>query len=505
MLVEKYLLAVVSLPGGVFNPYSGVKTSILILDKNLARRTDRIAFFKVDADGYDLGAQRRAVDRNDLPHAQAELTEYLGHLRAGGSPEEFTPETGLIVEKDRVAADGDYNLSGERYRENYARQTIFPKFRLGDLLTLEFGTRITKRDNSGTLYPVYGGGGESFRTDTFTREDDVVISRFAISPECVREVIGKFYLLDSGFTFSITDHFKDRASKQFITYTLLNIQDAIYNCSRGHAQKNIDFKSFNKLEIPLPPLEVQQEIAAEIEGYKRVIDGARAVVENYRPHIEVDPGWPVMGLGEVCSIGGTITKNINHILPYIGADSIESQSGKLLKIRTAQEQGVNGPVYAFTGERLLYSKIRPYLNKLTIVDFDGYCSSDMYPLQPDQTKINIVYFATYLLSNKFNDSIRFFYERASIPKINRSQLFQVGIPVPPLETQKSVVAEIRAEQALVEANRELIGRMEKKIQAAIGRVWGEDATLTNKDGRAESSKPGKSGVLSEQIQSKTGR
>ena len=51
----------------------------------------------------------------------------------------------------------------------------------------------------------------------------------------------------------------------------------------------------------MPPLEVQQEIVAEIEGYQRVIDGARAVVENYRPHIAVDPEWPVVALGDVCN------------------------------------------------------------------------------------------------------------------------------------------------------------------------------------------------------------
>ena len=59
LLVEEYLVAVVSLPAGVFKPYSGVKTSILVLDRALARRTDRIAFFKVENDGFDLGDQRR--------------------------------------------------------------------------------------------------------------------------------------------------------------------------------------------------------------------------------------------------------------------------------------------------------------------------------------------------------------------------------------------------------------------------------------------------------------
>ena len=116
MLVEDYLIAVVSLPGGVFKPYSGVKTSILILDKALARKTDRIAFFKVENDGFDLGDQRRPISNNDLPQVQAELTEYLRRLRSGQPLDDFQPKTGLVVEKEKVAGDGDYNLSGERYR-----------------------------------------------------------------------------------------------------------------------------------------------------------------------------------------------------------------------------------------------------------------------------------------------------------------------------------------------------------------------------------------------------
>ena len=113
------------------------------------------------------------------------------------------------------------------------------------------------------------------------------------------------------------------------------------------------------IRIPLPPLEVQREIISEIEGYQRVIDGARAVVENYRPHIAVDPEWPMVELGALCKIGGNITKDVDHLRPYFGADSIESNTGKLVKVETVQAQGVSGPVYEFSGERVLYSKIRP--------------------------------------------------------------------------------------------------------------------------------------------------
>ena len=288
MLVENSLVAVVSLPAGVFNPYSPVKTSILVLDKALAKHAQTIAFFKVENDGFDLGAQRRSIQKNDLPIVQAELEAYLNTLRSKAATENLLTlaSTAQIVSKEKIAANGDYNLSGERYLEVSERQTEFPKLSLGDLLTLKFGTRITKRDDKGTLFPVYGGGGESFRTDSFTRDNDVVISRFAMSPECVRVVAGKFYLLDSGFTFSISDNFIGRATKQYVVQVLLNSQDRIYACARGHAQKNIDVDAFKALKIPLPPLEVQMEIVAEIEGYQKVIASNRELITRFEQKIQ---------------------------------------------------------------------------------------------------------------------------------------------------------------------------------------------------------------------------
>ena len=104
-LVEECLVAVVSLPSGVFNPYSGVKTSILLLDKALARKTDRIAFFKVENDGYDLGAQRRPIEQNDLPQVGGEIAAYMQRLRAGESSGNV--QTALAAERraEYVTAD----------------------------------------------------------------------------------------------------------------------------------------------------------------------------------------------------------------------------------------------------------------------------------------------------------------------------------------------------------------------------------------------------------------
>ena len=505
MLVEDYLVAVVSLPAGVFQPYSGVKTSILMLDKALAKKADRIAFFKVENDGFDLGAQRRAIDKNDLPQVQKELGEYLGRLRAGESVDDFQPTLtervaepgaeytksepthGLVAEKEKIAAGGEYNLSGERYRETLAyTNTKWPLVALQDLCVeiLSGGTPSTKNEN-------YWNGDIPWITSADIVDLQTAIPRKYITQEAIQESatnlipkgniivvtrvgLGKLFRNDFDVCISQDSQgliVKEEVNPDFLVYVLKDRVANFKNTSRGSTIQGVTKRQLAELQIPLPPLEVQQEIVTEIEGYQKVIDGARVVVENYRPHIVIDPEWPMVPLKEICSLGGTITKDVDLTLPYFGADSIESNTGKLLKTETAQDQGVSGPVYEFAGERVLYSKIRPYLNKLTVIDLRGYCSSDMYPLSPNGSKIQTTYLATYMLSAAFNESIRSYYERASIPKINRTQLFETKIPLPPLDTQQAIVAEIEAEQALVNANRELIERFEKKIRGVVGRVW----------------------------------
>ena len=485
MLVENSLVAVVSLPAGCFNPYSGVKTSILILDKSLAKTADTVAFFKVENDGFGLGAQRRAFDKNDLPQVQAELAAYLQALRSKASTESIlaVASTAQIVPKEKIAANGDYNLSGERYREGAARATRYPIVQLGEAAEVVAGQSPPGEsyNETGTGIPFYQGKtefGEMFigapttwTTDPqrFAEAGDILIS--------VRAPVGPVNLATQRMCIGRgLAAIKPAEGKLMPSYAFyfLRSQEAQIKGDVGAVFASINRGQIEEIQIPLPPLEVQKEIVAEIEGYQKVINGARAVLDNYRPHIPIHPDWPMVPLGYICSVGGAITTDVDLSLPYFGADSIESHTGKLLKTESAKSQRVNGPVYGFTGQRLLYSKIRPYLNKLTVVDLRGYCSSDMYPLLPDKTKVLITYLATFMLSDTFNDRIRGYYERASIPKINRSQLFETEIPLPPLATQQAIVAEIEAEQALVAVNRELITRFEKKIQATLARIWGAE-------------------------------
>ncbi|CEI46616.1 JHP726-like protein [Propionibacterium freudenreichii] len=140
---------------------------------------------------------------------------------------------------------------------------------LGDIIRLNFGVRITKKNDSGALYPVYGGGGESFRTDAFNREDEWVVSRFAMSANCVRRVDGKFWMLDSGFTFDVID---DAVDKDFVGQLLLSMQSIIFATSTQSAQKNIDVNGFKRLQVQFPSLATQQRVAASLANFDRIVN-----------------------------------------------------------------------------------------------------------------------------------------------------------------------------------------------------------------------------------------
>ena len=140
---------------------------------------------------------------------------------------------------------------------------------LGEIIRLNFGARITKKDNAGTIYPVYGGGGESFRTDAFNREDEWVISRFAMSANCVRRVTGKFWMLDSGFTFDVTDATVD---KDFVGQLLLSMQPTIFATSTQSAQKNIDVDGFKRLRVQIPSLDTQRRVASALANFDGIVN-----------------------------------------------------------------------------------------------------------------------------------------------------------------------------------------------------------------------------------------
>ena len=165
--------------------------------------------------------------------------------------------------------------------------------KLGECIKLSFGERITKMHDAGTRYPVFGGGGASFMTDSFNRSDEFVISRFALSEACVRFVPGEFWLLDSGITFDVNE---SRCVKRYIGQFLLSRQIDIYRKSAGAAQRNLKTAEFLSMGVPLPRLSEQRRIADLLDRFDALVNdisaglpaeiaARRAQYEHYRDRL----------------------------------------------------------------------------------------------------------------------------------------------------------------------------------------------------------------------------
>lgn len=473
-LVEDGLYAVVSLPSGVFAPYSGVKTSILFFNNKLAKLSKEILFVKVENDGFDLGATKRPINKNDLPNALLEFTAYQQYILTGKTSTPFTErikkennldtqvihhDKFILVKKANIAASGDYNLSGDRYKpSNLLVNSEWPIIKLGDVIELNFGERITKSKKLGTKYPVYGGGGESFRTDSFNRQNEYVIARFAMSEHCVRYVSGQFWLMDSGGTLKVKPNYDRQVNKDFIGKILLARQDDIFRCARGGAQKNLNPEHFYEIEIPLPPLEIQEQIVKELDVYGEIILGAKKIIFNWKPKIDTDPKWKKIKLGDVIKIssgkGLTQSNIIQGTHPVYGGN------------------GINGyhKEYFLENKTVVIGRVGAYCGSVHITEPKSWVTDNGLYVTEYLKDIDIKYLALNLEALNINQ----FAKIGGQPSISQNIVYELEIPLPPLATQKHIIEKIEAERESVESAKKLIRIYEDKTKSALEKLYGHD-------------------------------
>ncbi len=499
MLVKTSLVAVVSLPAGVFNPYSGVKTSILILDKRRAKTCDSVLFVKVENDGFGLGAQRRAVTGSDLPEAKRLLDAFFT------APEAF--ENGAAAHKvarAKIGQNGEWNLSGDRYREGSdSTKQHWPMTELREIIDeLESGVSVNSTSGQATegeigilkTSCVTAGifqseehkavvPDELTRVRCPVRKNSIIISRMN-----TEALVGANAYVDSDYPNLFLP---DRLWQTVISRTDVEVRyiqrvlassacrsriSAVCGGTSG-SMKNISKPQLLALQIPLPPLAIQQEIVAEIEGCQKIIDGARQVVENYRPRIDVQSDWPLVRFESLCEIvRGSSPRPQGDLRYFQGpiprlmvADITRDGMHVTPKIDSLTEEGATKSRPMKAGSIVMAVSGNPGLPAILDVDacihdgFVGFRSLDSSQIDPE-----FLYYV--LLWNKEAHSLQ--SVGAVFKNLTTDQIREFLIPTPDLETQRAIVAEIEAEQALVDANTQLISRFEAKIKATIGRVWG---------------------------------
>lgn len=274
--------------------------------------------------------------------------------------------------------------------------------------------------------------------------------------------------------------------------------------SKGTAQPGANAVILGQVAIPLPPLAEQKRIVAKLDALNAKSARARTelarietLVSRYKqavlskafngelvglvsaatekPHAlcwDLPFGWRWVAFEEAVEIASNLV-NPNTIpdLPHIAPDNIESGTTRLLPYRTIKENGVISAKHRFYAGQILYSKIRPYLRKAVIADFDGACSADMYPLAPRDV-LAARYLLQWLVGEQFTHFAVEHQGRTVLPKINQNALNKTPLPLPPLAVQHEIVR--RIESAFAKINRlakeakralELVGRLDEAILA----------------------------------------
>lgn len=489
-LIENWgLYAVVSLPSGVFKPYSGVKTSILLLDRELAKSTAEMVFVQINHDGFDLGDQRREIDKNDLPDCLDALQRWKRE-QVIDEDNKFA----FAVAKSKIAADGDYNLTGNRYRETVDyNNTKWQMVKLGDVCEIKPSKQKAKsqvNDNGLVSFVPMGDLGinkkivvpkqkkklkDVFGNYTYFRDDDVLLAK--ITPCFENGKLGIAKNLENGIGFGSTEFIvlrcSDEISNDYLYYLLLqeHFRDLGKKSMSGAAgQQRLDKDFVRNFSIPLPPLEVQEQIVAEIEGYQNVIDGARQVIDSWKPSFRIDPNWQMVALGEVCEVisgqspkGKYYNENQDGMPFYQGKtefqdmyiDEPQKWTTQITKIATKND---------------ILMSVRAPVGPINFATQEICIGRGLASIRGNKEKINQRYLF-YILRNK-ESSIQG-NAGAKFASINRDDIQKIKIPLPPLEVQDCIVSEIEAERAAIQECKKLIASMEKKIKAKIGEVWGD--------------------------------
>jgi type I restriction enzyme M protein len=516
MLVEDYLYAVVSLPAGVFNPYSGVKTSILLMDKALARQRKEILFVKIDNDGYNLGAQRTAVKGSQLEEAIALIHSFCHPELVSGSVNEMLKQVQYesfiahAVLRTEIAANGDYNLSGDRYRTTRNIDlSDFPHVTLGECCNVLNGSTPSKHDETywtdGTI-PWFTiedirnqGRVIKYTTQRITEKALKETSVKLLPPNtvllCCTASVGEYAITEIPLTTNqqfngliVKDDFQAKMNPRFLYHLSSAFKDELLRISGQTSFNFVSVGVLKTLQIPLPPISIQEEIVAEIEGYQKIIDGAKAVVAHYKPKIDINPDWEMVELGEVC-----------EKFQY-GSSKKSLSSGEVVCLRMGNIQ--NGEI---EWSDLKFAPRDEDFEKYLLEPGDVLFNRTNSPVHVGKTGIyrgeRKSVFAGYLIRLKYRKDVilgdylnyclntnkaKEFCQRVKTDGINQSNinakvLATFQIPLPKIETQRQIVAQIEKEQALVNANKQLIEIFEQKIKDRIAKVWGvektEEATL----------------------------
>jgi len=470
-LIENSLIAVISLPSGVFNPYAGVKTSILILDKKKSKEDKNYYYFDVENDGFTLNANRTPINKSDLPGiVNSFKTDFLKNDKI----KIFKITKNEILKTDTFSFNIK-NLFKDELKSNFDLKELREIVEVFD----KKRKPLKKTERIQGDYPYYGATGIIDYINDYIFDEELVLvgedgAKWGANEKSAFIAKGKYWVNNHAHVLKPDNSL---VNNSYIVNVLNNIDLSDY--ITGMTVPKLNQEKLLSIKIPLPSLEKQNQIVEELDAYQKVIDGCRQIIENYKPSIDIDPSWEMIELGQVCSLmtGGTPkTDNKefyeNGDVPWlVSADihKVEIHKSKKFITKKGVENSntkflpVNSVLIALNGQ----GKTR---GTVAILRIKATCNQSIVSIKPNDEDIIKTEFL-YLYLNSIYKNIRNLTGDNQRSGLNMPIIKKIKIPLAPIVEQIKFINMWSSEKSMINVNSKTIDDFQKKIQSRIEKIW----------------------------------
>ena len=491
------LQSIISLPQGVFLPYTGVKTDIIYATKvnkkiKSSEKKKNFWYFDVKSDGYTLDNHRRKLDTS------SDLAKYEEYRKLDEEQTTDMIKVGFeVISLDKVRRNS-FILVGSRYR-TLTTSSSCETVNFSDVATLTRGVNYQKNQQStirtnSIILPsdnvsldgqleiskeIFVDETVNLSEDKRLKKDDIFICMSSGS----KEHIGKVAFIEQdtiyyagGFMGIIRTNPQKCLPRYLYYYLLLSVKfrEEIKILTQGANINNIS-STINSIAIPLPSLEKQAQIVSELSSYHKIIGAAQGIIKSYSPTLPINDNWPSVKLGDLFEVVTDLIDPQSHdgIVNYIGLENIESNTGKVIGQIECSYQNIKSAKRKFSAGDVLYGKLRPALNKVAYANIDGICSTDIIVLRPKKEGVISEFYSVLLRNSDFNTMVLNGCSGGQLPRVDIEYLIDLPIQQVSTDEQYALLAQIKNEQKMIEPSVQIIDTFSKKLRQRTSEIWGE--------------------------------
>lgn len=490
------LQSIISLPQGVFLPYTGVKTDIIYATKvnqkiKPSEQKKDFWYFDVKSDGYTLDNHRRKLDTT------SDLSKYEEYRKLDKDQMADMLKVGFEkIPLDEVRQNSSI-LVGSRYRTLEKANANHPMVQLGNGELFQ----ICSGGTPSSSVPEYWNGNVSWITladlpaencITEIKTTERTISEAGLNNSnakllpvetvivSTRATIGRIGIArtqlatNQGFKNIIIKR-PDVILPKYLAYMLTAKVDTMKHLASGATFKEISKENFCTIQIPLLPIDQQRSIVNELDGYQNIVSGAQNILRNYMPSVSPCNEYRTDSLG---NLFGPVLDSIdpssqNGTVCYIGLENIVSGTGEFTGCLENRYENIKSLKRVFKEGDILFGKLRPALNKVAVATFDGICSTDIIVLRAKRKDILSEYYAVLLRGADFNKTVLNGVSGGQLPRVDLNYLMDIPVKVVPIEEQQQSVDSFRTEKDMMDSAKQIISVFSEKIDRRIKGIWGE--------------------------------